>query len=219
MNANDAAVDPPSAPLPPPSAPTRPDGRDRTSFAPPEPSVRAGDDIEHQAISDPDAPVLIGVSFDGTLLAQEYLLAMKRLRNQGALELKDAVVVTKNDDGKVMVTETLDPTPGRAALSGGVWTGLLGLFVGGPVGWLAGLGVGAGVGAITAKIVDLGIPDEWVGWFKDSVSPGTSTIIILAEHVSVQALVDEAHRFEGAEVLYTTMQPWADDELRRAFGS
>ena len=65
-----------------------------------------------------DSPVLVGVAFDQVLMAQEYLLAMSRLRSDGSLKLKDAVIVTKDDSGHVKVTETIDPTPGRSALSG-----------------------------------------------------------------------------------------------------
>jgi uncharacterized membrane protein len=186
------------------------------AFDPPDPSLRAGIEPEERVVSDPDAPVIIGVSFDRLVLAQQYLLAMGGLRESGDLELKDAVVVTKGDDGSVKVVETMDPTPGRAALSGAVWTSLLGLVIGGPVGWLAGLGIGAASGAVTAKIVDLGIPDEWVAWFREAVEPGTSTVVILADHVHVRALAEEARRFSGAELLYTSMSDSADRQLREA---
>ena len=165
----------------------------------------------------PGHRVIIGVSFDSAIKAQEYLLAMSRLRQEGVLQLKDAVTVTKQDGGKVAVTETIDPTPGRAAISGGMWLGLLGLFVGGPVGWIAGIGIGAGAGAVAAKVVDLGIPDEWVDWFKDAVEPGTSTVVVLADHVQVHALAEEARRFRGAELLYSSMSPSAMDQLDAAF--
>ncbi len=66
-------------------------------------------------------------------------------------------------------------------------------------------------------MVDLGIPDEWVAWFKDTVEPGTSTIVILAEHVHVSALAHEARRFSGAELLYTSMSDSAMDQLAEAF--
>lgn len=189
---------------------------ERGTFDPPDPSLRVGIEPEARVVSDPDAPVIIGVSFDRLVLAQQYLLAMGGLRESGDLELKDAVVVTKGDDGTVKVVETMDPTPGRAALSGAVWTSLLGLVIGGPVGWLAGLGIGAASGAVTAKIVDLGIPDEWVGWFREAVEPGTSTVVILADHVQVRALAEEARRFAGAELLYTSMSDSADRQLREA---
>lgn len=184
-----------------------------TDFSPPDPSLRAGAAID----ADPDAPVIIGVAFDTSIRAQEYLLAMSGLRNSGSLELQDAVIVSKNDDGKVHVTETIDPTPGRAAVSGAMWTGLLGLFVGGPIGWLAGLGVGAGVGAATAKVIDVGVPDEWVDWFKQAVVNGTTAVVILAKHVHVADLAREASRFEGAELLYASMPDHAISQLSEAF--
>lgn len=189
------------------------------AFDPPNPELRTGIDRHDRVVSDPDAPVIIGVSFDRPVRAQEYLLAMRGLREQGGLELKDAVVVTKDKDGSVKVAETIDPTPGRAAVSGGMWTGLLGLFIGGPVGWIAGIGIGAASGAVAAKMIDLGIPDEWVAWFKSAVRPGTSTVVILAEHVHVRALADEASRFAGAELLYTSMADSAYEQLTAAFGS
>jgi uncharacterized membrane protein len=161
--------------------------------------------------------VLVGVAFRQRLMAQEYLIAMTRLRGDGSLRLKDAVIVEKTESGQVKVTETIDPTPGRSALSGAMWTGLLGLFVGGPVGWLAGLGIGAGAGAVTAKIVDLGIPDDWVDWFKQAVQPGTSAVIILAEQVDVRALEREAQRFPGAELIESTLPESAVADLTAAF--
>ncbi len=195
------------------------DDDSRPVFEPPDPSLRAGVEPGARVVSDPGAPVIIGVSFDRLVVAQQFLLAMGGLRDSGSLELKDAVVVTKDDSGSVKVVETMDPTPGRAALTGAMWTSLLGLLVGGPVGWVAGLGIGAATGAVTAKIVDLGIPDEWVGWFREAVEPGTSTVVILADHVHVAALADEARRFAGAELLYTSMPDHAYDQLAEALES
>jgi uncharacterized membrane protein len=188
-------------------------------FDPPDPSLRVGIEPTARVVSDPGAPVIIGVSFDRQVLAQQYLLAMGGLKESGALDLQDAVIVYKSADGSVKVVETIDPTPGRAALNGAMWTSLLGLVLGGPVGWVAGLGIGAASGVVTAKIVDLGIPDEWVAWFRDAVEPGTSTVVILADHVHVPALAQEARRFAGAELLYTSMPDHAYEQLRAALES
>jgi uncharacterized membrane protein len=195
----------------PPVAQT--DGSFPPPVAPSEPVARETSDLD-----DPESPVLVGVAFRQRLMAQEYLMAMSRLRSEGSLRLKDAVIVEKRDNGDVKVTETIDPTPGRSALNGAMWTGLLGLFVGGPVGWLAGIGIGAGAGAMTAKLVDLGIPDEWVDWFKQVVQPGTSAVIILAEQVDVRALEREAQRFPGAELIESTLPEAAISDLTAAFG-
>lgn len=202
------------------TTPHEPSGDDAPSaFEPPDPSLRAGVEPDARVVSDPGAPVIIGVSFGRLVLAQQFLLAMGGLRDSGSLELKDAVVVNKDDSGSVKVVETMDPTPGRAALTGAMWSSLLGLLVGGPVGWVAGLGIGAATGAVTAKVVDLGIPDEWVDWFRQAVAPGTSTVVILADQVHVAALADEARRFAGAELLYTSMPDHAYDQLTEAFES
>ncbi len=189
------------------------------AFDPPDPTLRTGIEPNERVVSDPGAPVIIGVSFTRPVLAQQYLLAMGGLKESGDLDLQDAVVVTKSDDGTVKVVETIDPTPGRAALNGAMWTSLLGLVLGGPVGWIAGLGIGAASGAVTARIVDLGIPDEWVAWFREAVEPGTSTVVILAQHVYVRALATEARRFAGAELLYTSMPDHAVEQLREALES
>ncbi|MEJ7800124.1 MAG: DUF1269 domain-containing protein, partial [Ilumatobacter sp.] len=194
-----------STELPPPTAHPDPDAR----------VAAEQDHVERQYsdTTDPDAPVLVGVAFEKRLLAQEYLMAMARLRSEGSLTLKDAVIVEKTLDGHVKVTETIDPTPGRSALSGAMWTGLLGLVVGGPVGWIAGIGIGAGAGAVTAKVIDLGIPDEWVDWFKQAVRPGTSAVVILAENLDMRALQREAERFPGAEVVESTLPEAVFHEL------
>jgi uncharacterized membrane protein len=106
--------------------------------------------------------------------------------------------------------------PSGTALRGAMWTGLLGLLVAGPLGWIAGLGLGAGAGALTAKFVDIGIPDEWVDWFKEAVHPHTSTVVALATQLNLSALYQEAQRFAGAELVHTTLRPGASADLAAA---
>jgi uncharacterized membrane protein len=166
-----------------------------------------------------DGPeTLVGISFDDNFRAQEFLTAATRLGAQGHLILKDAVVVTKSVDGQTTVRETIDPQPTRSALSGAMWTGLIGLLVGGPVGWLAGAAVGAGAGAVAAKVVDLGIPDEWVSWFRQAVEPGRTTVALLVANLDQNALVSEASRFSGAQLVYANLDDLTIDRIRGALG-
>ena len=165
-----------------------------------------------------DEPLtIIGISFGDVYRSQEFLTAITRMSANRDLRLKDAVVVAKKDDGTTVIRETVDLQTGRTALSGAMWTGLLGLLVGGPVGWIAGIGIGAASGAITAKVVDLGVPDEWVDWFRAAVAPGTFTVVILAESVDVEALIAEAMRFEG-QLVHANMAPDAIRRLENALG-
>lgn len=159
---------------------------------------------------------LVGISFPDTFRAQEFLTAVTRLRANGSLVLEDAVIVVKDDDGKTVVRETIDPQPGRSAMTGGMWTGLFGLLLGGPVGWAAGAAIGAGAGALTARVVDLGISDEWVSWFREAVKPGTATVAILASEIVEDHLVAEVERFAGAELVYANFDAEMLQRLRDA---
>lgn len=161
---------------------------------------------------------LVGVSLPDSLRAQEFLTAATRLGVKQLLKLRDAVIVTKDEHGNTAVRETIDPQPGRAALSSGMWTGLLGLIVGGPVGWLVGGAVGAGVGAASAKFIDLGVPDEWVQWFRDAVQPNTTTVVLLLEDLDVGALANELVRFPFARLVHTTLPDASMRRLEEALG-
>lgn len=154
-----------------------------------------------------EAQKLIGISFPDPLMAQEFFTASLRLASQGHLGLRDAVFVHKDESGNTRVRETTDPQPGQAALSGALWAGLFGLLLGGPVGWLAGTAVGAGGGAIAAKVVDTGISDEWVDWFRQAVQPGRVVLAILADKVHEPVLAREIARFPEAQMVYTNLSP------------
>ena len=168
----------------------------------------------------PDQPdqYLVGVSLPDPLRAQEFLTAATGLSVKGSLKLRDAVIVSKDDNGNTAVRETIDPQPGRTALSSAMWSGLLGLMFGGPVGWLVGGAVGAGIGAGAAKIIDLGVPDEWVQWFRESVQPSTTTVVLLLENLDVGALATELQRFPFARLVHTTLPEYSLRRLEAALG-
>lgn len=173
------------------------------------------DALAEESVDSPDT--LFGLSFDSVNRARQFMLAVKDLGDQRRLHLVDAVLVVKGEDERVRVRETIDPQAGRSALSGAMWAGLLGLIVAGPVGWIAGLGIGAGVGVATAKVIDLGIPDEWVDWFKDAVGPDTATVLVLASGIDQRALGAEVDRFPNVRLVHTTIRTEAFAELRSAF--
>lgn len=171
-------------------------------------------DHDNSQSSEPDT--LFGLSFESTNRAQQFMLAIDDLATKKMLRLVDAVLVVKDGDGHVRVRETIDPQPGRTALSGAMWTGLLGLIIGGPVGWIAGLGLGAGAGAISAKVIDLGIPDEWVDWFKEAVQTDSATVVVLAAEIDQRALKAEVERFPGARLMHTTVEAEALASVKAA---
>jgi uncharacterized membrane protein len=158
--------------------------------------------------SDDGSPLtLVGIEFPDVFRAQEFLTATTRLAANGHLTLRDAVFVAADADGKTVVRETIDPRPGRSALGGAMWAGLFGLLLGGPIGWIGGMAIGAGTGAVAAKVIDLGIPDEWVDWFKQAVGPEKVILALLVSEVDMPALVEESKRFEGADLVYANVDP------------
>src|SRR5436190_13486982 len=141
---------------------------------------------------------LAAISFEDDLRAVEFMTAVTRLARDRKLALHDAVFVVKDQDGRTHIRETKDLQPGPTALTAGLWSGLLGLLLGGPVGMLIAGGIGAGAGAVTAKVVDIGVTDEFVAQLREMVRPGTTTVAVLAEEVDAAAVLAELHRFEGA---------------------
>jgi uncharacterized membrane protein len=161
---------------------------------------------------------LVGISFGDAFRAEEFLTAARRLASNGRLRLLDAVFVAKDEAGKTVVRETVDPEPGRTALSGALWAGLFGLILGGPVGWVVGAGVGAGTGAVAAKVIDHGVSDEWVDWFRQAVQAGTTTLALLVDDLDQAALVAELERFAGATLVYANLDPLWLDRVHAALG-
>ncbi len=164
--------------------------------------------------TDPRQLVVLG--FDSPLLAEEALLAMTRLGVEGKVLLHDAVFVHRDADGTPHVRETTDPTPGRAALDGSLWGLLFGTILAGPVGALVGGAVSAGTGALLAKIIDTGVPDEKVAALRETVAPNTTALALLISHVQPDALRDELRRFAGVKLLETDLPDATVAALREA---
>lgn len=167
-------------------------------------------------MTSPDPRSLVVLSFDSTLKAQEALLAATRLQTEGAIVLHDAVFVQKDEAGKVHVQETVDVTPGDAALRSTFWGALLGTILGGPVGTVLGGAVSAGVGALAAQLSDYGISDGKVKELRDAVTPGTTALALLVSHIREEALVRELQRFSGANLLEATLPPATVQAIRNA---
>jgi uncharacterized membrane protein len=183
------------------------------------PATPEPDALTNPAPSTRAADVLLGVSFADPFRAEEFVLALRRMASNGNLVLRDIVVVVKDEEGRVRARESTDVQPGAAAVQGAMWSGLLGLLIAGPLGWVAGLGIGAGAGAITARVVDTGIPDEWVEWFKSAVQPLTATVVALVGDVDLGALNDEARRFHGGRLVHATLSAQSTAQLAESLGT
>lgn len=164
----------------------------------------------------PDNSKLLVISFDDPLRAQEFLIAAARLRNQDVIQLHDAVVIQRDENGTSHVRETTDITPGKAGVGAGVWGLLLGTLFGGPIGGLVVGAASAGGGALYAKIVDTGVKDETVKELREAVPPGRTAVALLVSHVSVADLQRELTRFPHATLIETDLPPAAVNAVQEA---
>ncbi len=156
------------------------------------------------------------LAFDNALKAQEFFTAALRLSQAGNLVISDAVFVSKDVDGTATVVETTDPGPGRSALTTGAWGLLIGAILAVPV---AGLVIGATTGAITAAIVDTGVPDEFVNHVRQVIQPGKTAVALLVSHINAEAVQAELTRFAGAELITGTLAPDAVERVQAALAN
>jgi len=163
-----------------------------------------------------DPRKLLVLAFDSPIRAQEAFLAVQRLTAEGRLLVQDAVFIQKREDGKVKVTETLDISPGNAAVNGSLWGALFGTIIAGPVGLLAGGAVSAGLGALIAKFTDIGVPDGTVEAIGKALEPNTTALALLVSHIDDDALATELRRFAGATLVQTDLSPEMIERLRAA---
>ena len=104
----------------------------------------------------------------------------------GAIDLIDGAVVVHTADGKVKFEETADPSGKKWAKRGAIAGGVVGLIF--PPSIIASAVVGGGAGGIWGKIRDKGFKDEDLRAIGDSLPPGSSAIIAIAEDRMVEQL-------------------------------
>ncbi len=115
------------------------------------------------------------ITFPDENKAKEVLKSLKKLEKEKLLKLEDAAVLTKGEDGKIKVDQTLDATAKKGAISGGAIGVVIGTMVGGPIG---GALVGAAAGAFAGKKIDYGIPDEKIEAVSEALENHSSAIFV-----------------------------------------
>ena len=142
-----------------------------------------------------DNPVQLFVaSYDNEMGAKQSLQDFQAMHRQGSIDLIDAAVIVHSLDGKVKFEETADPSGKKWAKRGAIAGGLVGLIF--PPSIIIGAAVGGGAGGIWGKVRDKGFKDEDLKEIGESLEPGSSAIIAIAEdHV----LDDLQRGIEGYE--------------------
>jgi uncharacterized membrane protein len=133
-----------------------------------------------------DSVQIFVASYDNEYGAKQSLNDFQTMHRQGSIDLIDAAVIVRGSDGKVKFEETADPSGKKWAKRGAIAGGVVGLIF--PPSIIASAAVGAGAGGIWGKVRDKGIKDEDLKAIGESLPPGSSAIIAIAQDRVVEQL-------------------------------
>jgi uncharacterized membrane protein len=155
---------------------------------------------------------LIVLGFDNEADAFAMRGALAKLQSQYLIEMEDAVVVTRDTAGKVLLHQAVNLTA-AGAVSGAFWGTLIGLLFLNP---LLGTAIGAGSGALSGKFTDLGINDQFMKDLGATLTSGTSALFVLVRKSTPDKVLEALKPFAGkGRVLQTSLTRDKEDELRK----
>ncbi len=152
---------------------------------------------------------LVAVAFPDRATAEEVMATLGRLQKEHAIELEDAVIVTRDDKGKVKLHQSNKLAAG-GAVGGALWGGLIGLIFFVP---LLGMAVGAATGAATGALTDIGVDDNFMKDLGAKLPPGSAALIVLVRSVTADKVLPEIAHF-GGDVIQTSLDDDAEQRLR-----
>jgi len=154
---------------------------------------------------------LVAVVFNDESTAFEMRAALVKMQQQYLLEMEDAVVVTRDPNGKANLHQAVSLTA-AGAVTGGFWGMLIGLLFLNP---LLGAVVGAGAGALSGKFRDIGVDDNMMKEVGQSLKPGTSALFVLLRKVTADKVLDGLKPFVGKGRVYQSSLSKDDEKALR----
>ena len=152
--------------------------------------------------------------------ASEVLNTLQDMNESWVVDLRDAVAVYRDYNGKLRVDQSYQMTSGEGAAWGGLFGGLMGALLAAPftggasvaaviaAGSLSGVALGATAGAIDASTwkEDYGISEDFVKQVGTMVQPGDSAIFALLRTLDPDLVAAQFNGY-GGTILRTTLDP------------
>ncbi|WP_425613700.1 DUF1269 domain-containing protein [Anatilimnocola sp. NA78] len=157
---------------------------------------------------------LIVVGFDDQFKAEEVRLKLQKMQQDYLIDLEDAVVAVKNENGKVVLHQAVNLTA-AGAMSGGFWGSLIGLMFLNP---LLGLAVGATAGAVSGALTDVGINDSFMKELASTLKPNSSALFILVCKMTPDKVLEELAG-SGGKVLQSSLTHENEAKLQAALSA
>ena len=154
---------------------------------------------------------LVAVAYDSEDTAKEVLDTLRRLQTEHVIELEDAVIVTKNEHGKIKLHQSFSPAATGAA-GGALWGGLIGLIFLAP---LLGLAVGAATGGAAGALTDVGVDNNFMKGLGQKLEPGAAAVFVLVRRSTPDKVLPEISKY-GGHVLQSSLSTEAEEHLEAA---
>ncbi len=154
---------------------------------------------------------LIAVAYPDRATAETVRETLARLQREHVIELADAVVVSRDDKGKVKLHQAVNPAAAGAA-TGALWGGVIGLLFLSP---LFGMAIGAAAGGAGGAMTDFGVDNRFMKDLGEKLAPGGAALIVLVRKVTPDKVLPRIEEY-GGEVIQTSLDEEAEDRLRDA---
>jgi len=159
---------------------------------------------------------LVVFGFDGIHTADEVLNKLRAMQKEYLIDLEDACVVERQDNGKVFINQAVNLTAVGAAAGGSrgaLWGTLVGLLFLNPLAGMAiGAVTGAGIGALSGSLTDYGIRDDFIKKLAATIPPGSSALFILFKSVTEDKVMAEIEPYKP-RILKTSLSNEAEQRL------
>ena len=157
---------------------------------------------------------LIAIAYNDEYKAEEVRLTLAKLQREHLIEMEDAAVVVKDQNGKVKLKQAVDLTS-AGAVSGGFWGLLIGTLFLNP---LLGTAVGAAAGAVSGALSDIGVDDGFMKSLGESLPAGSSALFVLVRKATPDKVLEEIAPY-GGTVLRTSLSKDQEAQLQEVLSS
>ena len=154
---------------------------------------------------------LVVIAFADEEKAEDVRKKILGLTQQYLIEIEDAVVAVKLENGHIKLNQLVNPMA-MSAVSGTMWGAIIGLIFANP---LLGAALGGAAGAVGGALTDLGINDDFMRQTAEAVGVGQAALFLLIRKMTTDKVLADL-KGVGGTVIRTSFDHAKEEELRAA---
>ena len=156
---------------------------------------------------------LVAIAYPDQATAERVRTRLGDAIKARIIEVDDAVIVTREADGKVKLHQSVSPV-GAGAAGGALWGGLIGLLFLAP---LLGMAVGAAAGAAGGALADYGVDNTFMKELGEKLEPGGAALIVLVRKMTPDKILENIQ--ERGQVIQSSLSNEAETQLSEALAA